>query len=249
MDLGQRTQELFGAPQDIEWANHAGRTYLVQSRPLTAVAFRDEKTQWTSANFREVWPRFMSPISFSLSAGRFSAEMQAFFVGLGMMPRGRVVDWCRSFFGQGYWDVGAMKSVMQTLPGFVERAFDETVGLPIRYEGRGRVTGFTPATILRGLPILLRVQSRYESVWREAEAYGEAFLAEEAALQEMNPSAIAEDDFFEAVKRAVNFRDRTDGFALRTGFMSAQAQDDLRPMMDRMNRGLAENDRVSLRGT
>lgn len=246
VELGQRAQEHFGAPQDLEWAHHAGRTYLLQARPLTAIAFRDETTQWTSANFREVWPRFMSPLSLSLSGGRFGAEMQAFFVRLGMLPRDRAVEWCRSFFGQGYWNLGALKDVMQSLPGFVERVFDETVGLPIRYEGRGRVTPFTPATVVRGLPILMRVHRSYRTVWREAEAEGPRFLEDEAALDAIAPASLGDGPLFEVVQRAVAFRDRTDGFAIRTSLMSAQAQDELRPMVDRLNRGLSDDERVSL---
>ena len=33
--LGRRVAELFGAPQDIEWAWAGGRLYLLQSRPIT----------------------------------------------------------------------------------------------------------------------------------------------------------------------------------------------------------------------
>ena len=33
--LGNRLQELFGGPQDVEWAYQKGRLYLLQSRPVT----------------------------------------------------------------------------------------------------------------------------------------------------------------------------------------------------------------------
>ncbi len=33
--LGHRAEEYFGAPQDIEWAIHDGKLYLLQSRPIT----------------------------------------------------------------------------------------------------------------------------------------------------------------------------------------------------------------------
>lgn len=34
--MGTRLEELFGAPQDVEWAFENGRLYLLQSRPVTA---------------------------------------------------------------------------------------------------------------------------------------------------------------------------------------------------------------------
>ena len=37
VDLGRRTAEFFGAPQDIEWALSEGQFYLLQSRPITTL--------------------------------------------------------------------------------------------------------------------------------------------------------------------------------------------------------------------
>lgn len=34
-DLGRRAEEVFGSPQDIEWAIEAGQVFLLQSRPIT----------------------------------------------------------------------------------------------------------------------------------------------------------------------------------------------------------------------
>ena len=39
--LGVRVEEHYGAPQDIEWAIAGGKTYLVQSRPITTLRAPD----------------------------------------------------------------------------------------------------------------------------------------------------------------------------------------------------------------
>jgi rifampicin phosphotransferase len=36
--LGRRAEKMFGGPQDVEWAYHAGQFYLVQSRDITRLA-------------------------------------------------------------------------------------------------------------------------------------------------------------------------------------------------------------------
>lgn len=36
-DLGEKIQRHYGAPQDIEWALHAGKFFIVQSRPITSL--------------------------------------------------------------------------------------------------------------------------------------------------------------------------------------------------------------------
>jgi rifampicin phosphotransferase len=66
--LAQRTEEHFGSPQDIEWAISAGRLYLLQARPMTALP---EPAEWTPPasgywmrNFRlgEWLPEAMTPL-------------------------------------------------------------------------------------------------------------------------------------------------------------------------------------------
>ena len=37
-DLGRRIESHYGAPQDIEWALHEGRAFILQSRPITTLA-------------------------------------------------------------------------------------------------------------------------------------------------------------------------------------------------------------------
>lgn len=36
VELGAKTEEIFGGPQDVEWAFEDGKLYLLQSRPVTA---------------------------------------------------------------------------------------------------------------------------------------------------------------------------------------------------------------------
>jgi pyruvate,water dikinase len=66
--LARRVEEHFGSPQDIEWAISAGRLYLLQARPMTALP---ESVEWTPPtpgywmrNFRlgEWLPEAMTPL-------------------------------------------------------------------------------------------------------------------------------------------------------------------------------------------
>ncbi len=36
-DLGQRVEDHYGSPQDVEWAMDESTTYLVQARPITTL--------------------------------------------------------------------------------------------------------------------------------------------------------------------------------------------------------------------
>jgi pyruvate,water dikinase len=67
-ELGKRISEHFDAPQDIEWAFHAGNLYLLQSRPITThreTEATESVLRACAANYRRgaapgsciIWPR------------------------------------------------------------------------------------------------------------------------------------------------------------------------------------------------
>jgi pyruvate,water dikinase len=68
-DLVRRTERLFSAPQDIEWAQRDGRVFLLQSRPITIkppVRTWEDRQVWSNFNTGEVMPDVMTPITWSM---------------------------------------------------------------------------------------------------------------------------------------------------------------------------------------
>jgi pyruvate,water dikinase len=68
-DLARRTERLFSAPQDIEWAQRDGAVFLLQSRPITTkVPARtwEDRQVWTNLNTGEVIPDVMTPMTWSM---------------------------------------------------------------------------------------------------------------------------------------------------------------------------------------
>jgi rifampicin phosphotransferase len=68
-DLARRTERLFSAPQDIEWAQRDGGVFLLQSRPITTkapVRTWEDRQVWSNFNTGEVMPDVMTPITWSM---------------------------------------------------------------------------------------------------------------------------------------------------------------------------------------
>ncbi|MGA2242492.1 MAG: PEP/pyruvate-binding domain-containing protein [Verrucomicrobiota bacterium] len=68
-DLARRTECLFSAPQDIEWAQRDGGLFLLQSRPITTKAPArtwEDRQVWSNFNTGEVMPDVMTPITWSM---------------------------------------------------------------------------------------------------------------------------------------------------------------------------------------
>ncbi|MGW5155802.1 PEP/pyruvate-binding domain-containing protein [Nonomuraea wenchangensis] len=72
--LGERVQELYGVPMDVEWARRADGTLAVlQARPITGLRARPEEWNdslkgeylWTAGNLGEAIPDVMTPITWS----------------------------------------------------------------------------------------------------------------------------------------------------------------------------------------
>ena len=81
-DLARRTENLFGAPQDIEWALRDGSVFLLQSRPITTKAPArtwEDRQIWTNFNTGEVMPDVTTPMTWSM--------MQSFLGVIGSLFR------------------------------------------------------------------------------------------------------------------------------------------------------------------
>ena len=64
-----RAEELFGCPQDVEWAVANGEEHVLQSRPITALPDADvpcpeDRQVWSNVNFGEIVPDVMTPMTF-----------------------------------------------------------------------------------------------------------------------------------------------------------------------------------------
>jgi pyruvate,water dikinase len=68
-DLARHTERLFGAPQDIEWAQRRGELFLLQARPITTrtpVKTWEDRQIWNNLNTGEVMPDVMTPVTWSM---------------------------------------------------------------------------------------------------------------------------------------------------------------------------------------
>ena len=76
VELVRRCEQHFGSPQDIEWSIIKGQLFLLQSRPITALAFRADPdglyALWDNSNIAESYNGVTTPLTFSFA--RFAYE-------------------------------------------------------------------------------------------------------------------------------------------------------------------------------
>jgi phosphohistidine swiveling domain-containing protein len=157
--LALKTQIHFGCPQDLEWARAQGRFWLLQARPITAIGFTGVQGEWTTANFRDggVASDVCTPFLWSLYDSVWERVLPEYLRSIGLLDQRSSTDWAQVFFGRPYWNVGAVKYALKTLPGFKERTFDHGLGIEPVYDGDGYVTPTSRAGVVRAVRILIAV--------------------------------------------------------------------------------------------
>jgi pyruvate,water dikinase len=233
--LGLRVSEWRGEPLDVEWAWALGRAWLLQARPITAASWSPAPGQWTAANFKEVMPGVVTPLTASFGLeDNFVRATSDFAADLGLVRRGQRITEGRRFYGHAYWRVDTVKDAMLKLPGFRERAFDATIGIAASYDGDGRTSRLTPSTLRHAIPALRAMRRAYREDAPAAGRYRDAFAAEEAQWLAIDWSSIDDTQVEMWVREAIEQHWRTNRWAMRVSFLSEQAQDDLRGALGRL---------------
>lgn len=135
-DLGRRCEQVFGSAQDLEWAWAGGRLYLLQSRPITALAETGEAARvalhadpgrgilWSRVNVGEAIPGTVRPLTADFHRDSIEVSPQYMFQRMGVLPRGPIhrpstADEAPARFlcGRMAVNVDYMRDVADRIPG------------------------------------------------------------------------------------------------------------------------------------
>lgn len=154
--LAVRVERLFGAPQDIEWAEWQGRLYVVQARPVTGVQTNKARTVWSNANVGEALPGVGTPHTWSVIRQFSRKGILHAFRGLGcFVPEEYAI--VGSMRGRVYLNLSEFMSVASQIPFVSPEMLGELAGgggaeaLPGTYRPLGHVRFFAnaPAAAVR----------------------------------------------------------------------------------------------------
>jgi phosphoenolpyruvate synthase/pyruvate phosphate dikinase len=79
--LGQKIENIFESPQDIEWCIKDDQIYILQARPITKI---NHLLLWDSSNISESFPGIVLPLTFSIAKRGYllGYKAQAYSAGL-----------------------------------------------------------------------------------------------------------------------------------------------------------------------
>jgi phosphohistidine swiveling domain-containing protein len=165
--LGQRLQEAFGGPQDIELCYAEDVLHILQARPVTSLPepLNDDGplVLWDNSNIQESYCGVTTPLTFSFASAKYAAVYETFFRIAGVSDQ----QLRRVFYNLNNWYEGVLhlpaarhnKHDMEQMMGVeepVEFVVDEEVG---RVAQLRRTAGLAPI-YARILPQLLTAERR-----------------------------------------------------------------------------------------
>ncbi len=134
--LARRAAQVFGRPQDIEWAIKGNELFLLQSRPITTVVdLADPEgilNLWDNSNITESYNGITTPLTFSFARYVYEGVYRQFCVIM-RVPKARIAANERTFArmlglvrGRIYYNLLNWYRVLALLPGFtLNRRFME----------------------------------------------------------------------------------------------------------------------------
>ena len=134
--LARRAAQVFGRPQDIEWAIKGNELFLLQSRPITTLLHLVDPegalNLWDNSNITESYNGITTPLTFSFARYIYEAVYRQFCVIM-RVPKARIAANERTFArmlglvrGRIYYNLLNWYRVLALLPGFtLNRRFME----------------------------------------------------------------------------------------------------------------------------
>ncbi|MGO4937929.1 PEP/pyruvate-binding domain-containing protein [Fundicoccus sp. Sow4_H7] len=162
----------FGYPIDIEFCIHADTLYLLQVRPISSISSIVPEGSWTNANFRDggVAAQPIPNLMWSLYYASWQKSLSSFFIDNQLLKEEDVPELMLRQYAYPYWNIGIVKSVMQHIPGFIEKEFDEELGVQKNYLGDGRKSSISLSSLWYSIKVAFQLNQTTKRHFKAAES-------------------------------------------------------------------------------
>lgn len=172
--------QYFGYPCDIEFAIYQDKLYILQSRQITKIKYQGIKDIWTTADFKDggVSAKVCTPYMWSLYEYIWEFTLRKFVLDSKILTKKDVNKKLGDmFYGRCYWNLSVVKQALSTVVGYKEREFDSEYGIKINYEGDGKTTKVTPASIIAIIKMAIAQSKILKTRNKNADFYKKDLLA------------------------------------------------------------------------
>jgi pyruvate,water dikinase len=119
VSISTKIEQLFGAPQDIEFAIAEDSIFILQARPITTPIF-PEHMLWDNSNITESYSGVTTPLTFSVIRGSYAQVYRQFLGLMGVQQMDEIVlrNLLGFYDGQVYYQLLNWYEALSWLPAF-----------------------------------------------------------------------------------------------------------------------------------
>lgn len=251
--LSSRIQAYYGRPQDIEWAigpDH--KLYILQSRPVTTFAPRDDKPELTNADFKDggVSARVCTQFMFSVYREAMTDSMGSYLKKINLISNDENIQWIHYHYGRAYWNAEAVKEGLKKIPDFNEEAFDRDLGIQKDYGPKGPYrTPFSVSTVVGAVPVLIGLHKEFLDCKNMIAHFRERFENRDEELKSQLPDLkkLSDREFEQWFYNVILFQNETEKNYFRTIYNNSNFQSEYKSYLKKL-KSYEPGDEVDLMG-
>lgn len=149
----------YGYPVDVEFCFSKDSLFFLQARPITTIHRKINEGNWTTTNFRDggVAAQPCPGLMWSLYRESWQTTLEKFLIENKLYDSTNIKQLSINHFARPYWNIGVVKEAMSRIPGYIEREFDDELGVYKNYQGDGYKSKLTVKTISHLLTVATRI--------------------------------------------------------------------------------------------
>jgi phosphohistidine swiveling domain-containing protein len=230
INLGQRIEDHFREPRDIEWAIAEDTFYVLQARPITTglgvggpgrahkprrSGGRDARRfVWSNINVGEALPGVATPLTWSVLSGFSELGFRRAFAALGCsVPKDSVL--VGNFRGRIYLNLSELARIGSQVPGLRPASVFPLGGGGLVQEIENDLVPLSSTGFLLRLPATVtRLVGENAGLSRRVESFERRFEAEVSRIQRLDLRILPAASLDETLSDVQQLLDETGGFAL-----------------------------------
>ena len=149
----------YGYPVDVEFCFSKDSVFFLQARPITTIRRKINEGNWTTTNFRDggVAAQPCPGLMWSLYRESWQITLEKFLIQNKLYNSTNLNQLSINHFARPYWNIGVVKEAMSRIPGYIEREFDDELGVYKNYQGDGYKSKLTVKTLIHLLTVATRI--------------------------------------------------------------------------------------------
>ncbi|WP_407371958.1 PEP/pyruvate-binding domain-containing protein [Carnobacterium sp.] len=199
----------YGYPIDVEFCFSKDSLFFLQARPITTIRRKIDEGNWTTTNFRDggVSAQPCPGLMWSLYRESWQTTLEKFLIQNKLYDSTNINQLSINHFARPYWNIGIVKEAMSRIPGYIEREFDDELGVYKNYQGDGYKSKLSVKTLSHLITVAIKInkttQQQQQTAAKQHKQLLETYQSIDKKIQSLS-SATDQQDIEELWETIIN---------------------------------------------